>query len=138
MEPQPTRGVTLPDLDGVRRFYDAMHRLDVDALLHTLSDDFIGHVAAGLPGGFGGTYHGPKTMLDEVWVPVYRALRALPHPREYLSCGDGTVVVVGDYRGSLAGEDFSAEFAHILRVTGGRLTELRQITDTRRWPDPER
>lgn len=120
----------------VRRFYAAMHRLDVPALLDTLGEDFVGHVAAGLPGGFGGTHHGPKAMLDDVWVPVHRSLQALPHPREYLPSGDDRVVVWGEYRGAVAGEPFAAEFAHVLRIEGDRIVELRQITDTRRWPDP--
>ena len=45
------------------------------------------------------------------------------------------VVVIGEYRGSPVGrEDFTADFAHVWRLAGGRLTELRQITDTCAWP----
>ena len=76
-------------------------------------------------------------MLVEVWVPVYRAFRALPHPADYLSAGGGRVVIHGEYRGSTPqGEPFAAEFAHILRIADGHVTELRQVTDTRRWPEP--
>ena len=126
---------TVLDTDVVRRFYDAMHRLDVDALLDTLTADFVGHVSAGLPGGFGGTHRGARTMFDEVWLPVYRRFRVLPHPTEYLPVGDDRVVVIGDYRGSAdSGKSFTAAFAHDLRLADGRIAELRQITDTRAWP----
>jgi 2-(1,2-epoxy-1,2-dihydrophenyl)acetyl-CoA isomerase len=129
-------GSSTLDTDVVRRFYDAMHRLDVDALLDTLADDFVGHVSAGLPGGFGGTHRGARTMFDQVWLPVYRTFRCLPHPTEYLTVDDGRVVVIGEYRGPAGDrEGFTAEFAHVWRLAGGRITGLRQITDTRAWPD---
>jgi hypothetical protein len=125
------------DMAVVEQFYDAMHHLDTTALLETLTPDFVGHVSAGLPGGSGGTHRGAATMLDDVWVPVYRSLGALPWPREYLSCGDDTVVVVGEYRASAGYPSFSAEFVHILRLDGPHIAELRQITDTRSWPEVE-
>jgi ketosteroid isomerase-like protein len=118
-------------------FYDAMHRLDVSGILDVLAPDFVGHVSEGLPGGFGGRHDGAQAMVDDVWVPVYRAFRALPHPAEYLAAGPGRVLVLGEYRGEEP-EPFTAEFAHVLRVTDGRIAELRQITDTRRWPPVER
>src|SRR5215204_2437236 len=104
--------MAIPDTDVVDRFYDAMHRLDIRALLDTLTEDFVGHVSAGLPGGFGGTYHGARTMLHDVWAPVCRSLGALPHPMECLSAGPDMVVVIGEYRASAGHESFCAEFAH--------------------------
>lgn len=122
-------------LAAAKGLYDAMHRLDVPAIVEVLAPDFVGHVSPGLPGGFGGRHQGAQAMVDEVWVPVYRAFQALPHPAEFMTAAPDRVVVVGEYRGQVPEfGPFTADFVHILRVADGRITELRQFTDTRRWP----
>lgn len=126
----------MSNIEVAQRFYAAMHQLDVDGLLATLADDFVGHAAPGMPGGLGGTYRGSREMLEKVWVPVYRTSGAMPYPGELLAVDDGRVVAIGEYRGHTpAGEPFTASFAHVFRFADNRIIELRQITDTRSWLD---
>ncbi len=131
-QPNPTGRTRVID-----RFYTAMHNGDAVALRETLGEDFVGRVSDGLPGGFGGTHAGPDRMLRDCWVPVHLAFKALPHPEECLHTTDGRVVVAGRYRGTApaTGEPFAAAFVHIFTLADGRIVELRQVTDTRRWPD---
>lgn len=123
--------------DAIDQFYEAMHGGDAVALRETLADDFVGRVSDGLPGGFGGTHVGPDRMLEECWVPVHLTFRVLPHPEERLTTIDGRVVVTGEYRGTAPGtsESFAAAFVHVFTLADCRILELRQVTDTRRWPD---
>lgn len=126
----------MSNTEVAERFYAAMHGLDVEGLLATLADDFVGHVAEGMPGGLGGTYRGGREMLEKAWVPVHRTSGAMQYPAELLAVDDGRVVAIGEYRGRTpAGEPFAATFAHVFRFADGRIVELRQITDTRSWVD---
>jgi ketosteroid isomerase-like protein len=104
-------------------------------LLATLSEDFVGHVSAGLPGGLGGTYVGGENMLRDCWVPVHRQFGALPHPSRYIVAEPDHVIVVGEYRGTppATRRPFAATFAHVFRLVAGLVVELRQITDTQQW-----
>ena len=124
------------DEEVIDRFYQALHAGDVPALLATLADDFVAHVSDGLPGGYGGFYTGGEQMLRECWVPVHQRFKALPHPSGHRIADPGHAVVTGDYHGTAPGTDepFVAAFVHIFRVAEGQIVELRQITDTRRWP----
>lgn len=120
----------------IGRFYEAIGRADPDALTATLTEDFLGHVADGLP-GLGGTHQGAEAMLAGAWIPAFLTYRAVPVPDETVVGHDGTTVVLGRYRGRppTTGVDFDAGFAHLFRLRDGLICELRQITDTRRWVD---
>lgn len=117
------------------RLYAAFSAGDPSALLAALTPDFRGVVADGMPLGLGGTYQGPETMLTAVWGAVDDRLDVTPVPDEYLDAGDGRVVVVGRYRGTVraTGAEIDAAFAHLLRIRDDRIAELVQITDTARW-----
>jgi uncharacterized protein len=121
--------------DVVGQFYERMHALDTDGVLAVLADDFVGHVAAGLPGGFGGTYHGAMRMVEEVWIPVYRQFGCIPYVERSYAAGRDTVLTIGHYRGVVpsTGREVEAAFAHEIRVRDGAIIELRQITDTCSW-----
>lgn len=55
--------------------------------------------------------------------------------RDPVPSGGDRVTAVGTYRGTAraTGEPVEAAFAHILTIRDGRISELRQITDTVRW-----
>lgn len=117
------------------RLYAAFAANDPSALLAALTPDFRGVVADGMPLELGGTYDGPETMLAAVWGAVADDLDVTPVPEEYLEAGDGRVVAVGRYHGTVraTGAEIDAAFAHVLRIRDGRVAELIQITDTARW-----
>lgn len=118
----------------IARFYDAMWRADAAALVETLADDFVGHVSEGIP-AIGGRHHGADAMLRNAWIPAYTTYGVTPRPEEVLTTGADRVVVLGNYEGTLPGrgQPFTAAFAHVIRLRGDRISELRQITDSGRW-----
>jgi ketosteroid isomerase-like protein len=61
------------------------------------------------------------------------AATAIPAVEEETT--DGTVVVTGRYQGAAraTGRAYEAEFAHLWRVTDGRISWLHQYTDIARW-----
>lgn len=124
-------------LQAVRRLYDAFATHDTKALLAALTPDFRGLAADGMPAGLGGTYHGAQLMLRDCWARVFALVDVRPVPAEYLPVAADRVVVLGRYEGTAraTGRPLSAAFAHIVRVTHGRVSELVQITDTARWHD---
>ncbi len=124
-----------PGPPAAARLYAAFAADDASALLAALTPDFRGVVADGMPLDLGGTYDGPEQMLSAVWGAVADDLDVTPVPDEYLDAGDGRVVAVGRYRGTVraTGAEIDAAFAHLLRIKDDRIAELIQITDTARW-----
>jgi ketosteroid isomerase-like protein len=129
------------------RLYQAFAAHDRDALLATLAGSFRGRVTDGMPNGLGGTYEGADAMLHDCWARVFAAVDVRPIAEEYLPVAEDRIVVLGRYVGTAreTGRPLSAAFAHVLRIEGGRVSELVQITDTVRWqqalelaPDPTR
>ena len=119
------------------RLYDAINARDPQAILNSLSEDFVGEVSSGMPLGVGGRHVGPEAMLQDVWVRVFGAYELTLEIERFLETEDGWVVVLGDYVGRERsnGRAVKARFAHVLSVREDRITSLEQITDTRRWTE---
>jgi 2-(1,2-epoxy-1,2-dihydrophenyl)acetyl-CoA isomerase len=137
MTPTFLPGMPEATLATARRLYDAFAAHDGNALLTVLTPEFRGVVAEGMPGGLGGVYDGAETMLRQCWAPVFRLLDLRPGPAEYLPVAADRMIVLGRYEGTAraTGRTLSAAFAHVLRFTDGRVSEIVQITDTGRWRD---
>jgi ketosteroid isomerase-like protein len=125
------------DLNLAGAFYAALASADVPRLYEILHPEFVGHVSEGMPEGVGGTHHGPKAMLENVWGPIAHKFAVRPVPEHFLSCDDGKVVALGAYVGEPPDADrpLRARFAHVLSFREGRINELHQITDTRQWSE---
>lgn len=123
------------NLQVAERFYAALAATDTRTLVELLDPQFQGEMTAGLPEGWGGTYHGVRDMLECCWRPVYARLGSRPVPDEYLPSGPDRLVVLGRYQGRAhtTGRPFEAAFAHVLRFADGRICELIQVTDSARW-----
>lgn len=118
-----------------QKLYAAFAAHDGKAILDVLSPTFVGDVSPGMPLGVGGRHEGPQQMLDETWIPVFRAYDVCPEADEFVEAGD-RIVALGAYRGTerSTGESFEAPFAHVIDISDGRITALQQITDTASWP----
>ncbi|NNH72452.1 SnoaL-like domain-containing protein [Nocardia uniformis] len=121
--------------DVVEKFYRATQSGDGTALLMTLHPDFEGHVAPGLPAVTGTVFHGPQAALAGIWMPVAQAFDIAPHAEEWFESPGDVVIVTGRYRGTerSTNRPVEAEFAHIWRITEGKLAHLHQFTDTWCW-----
>jgi len=118
----------------VRAVYAALEAGDAAAIDAALAPDFVGHVAEGMPVG-GGRHQGPAEMRERGWWAIGREYAVLARPQEFVACADGRVLVVGRYRGRRRADGFEvdAAFTHLWTARDGRLTDLHQITDTRKW-----
>jgi 2-(1,2-epoxy-1,2-dihydrophenyl)acetyl-CoA isomerase len=119
----------------VRRIYPALAQGDADALRELLDPDFAAHFADGLPFGIGGDHVGADAVIRDAWWEIGRAYRMRAEPEEWLATEDGRLLVRGFYRGTgrSSGTAIEAEFTHLWAGQDGRLTSLRQLTDTARW-----
>ena len=120
-----------------RHFYAALASGDAESLRQLLHPSFTGHTAEGLPLGLGGDYDSPKAMTEDFWWAIGRHYRARAEPGQFLPLADGGLLVLGRYTGTArdGGGRLDASFAHVLRFTGGQLSELAQYTDTARWAE---
>ncbi len=114
----------------VRRFYDALGRGDVPAVLSLLDAHVEWTEAERFP--YGGTWRGPKAVLDNLLKPLagdWDGFSAKAH--EFIAEGD-RVVSIGTYSGTFkkTGRSFSAAFAHVWTVHGGKLARFKMHTDT--------
>ena len=115
----------------VRRFYDALGRGDVAAVLSLLDVQVEWTEAERFP-YYGGTWHGPQAVLDNLFKPLsgdWEGFSVKAH--EFIAGGD-RVVSLGTYSGTFkkTGRTFSAAFAHVWSVRDGKLTRFNMHTDT--------
>lgn len=124
-------------VEAARRLYENIAARDPTAILATMHEDLVGVLSDGMPSGVGGSHEGREAMLSKVWGPVFASYEVRIEPERYLRCGPDEVVVLGHYRGTdrATGAPLDAAFAHIITARDGRVASLRQITDTRRWPE---
>ena len=115
----------------VSRFYEALGRGDVAAVLGLLDPDVQWTEAERFP-YFSGTWHGPQAVVDNLLVPLSRdwdGFSAKPH--EFIADGD-RVVTLGTYSGTFkkTGKSFSSAFAHIWTVRNDKLARFNMHVDT--------
>ena len=115
----------------VRRFYDALGRRDLAAVLSVLDARIEWTEAERFP-YYSGTWHGPQAVLNNLLIPLARdweGFSAKVH--ELIAAGD-RVVSLGTYAGTSkkTGRSFSAAFAHVWTVRGEKLVRFNMYTDT--------
>ncbi|MFI8592139.1 enoyl-CoA hydratase-related protein [Dietzia maris] len=122
-------------IDSVKRLYAALGKGDREVIEEILSPDFVGHTTEGLPMGLGGTFRGPREMIDEFWWRIGSAFAVRSEPESYEFLEGRGLQVWGRYRGTnrATGRVLDAEFVHIVQFENERISSLRQITDSSAW-----
>ena len=120
----------MSNLTKVQNVYEAFAKNDIFGVLGFLSSDLQWTEAEGFP--YGGTYHGPKAVLEGVFMRLgseWNGFAAVPD--EFIDGGD-TIVVLGKYSGTYkaTGKSFQAPFAHVWKVSEGKATRFVQYVDT--------
>lgn len=119
----------------VEQMYDALRRRDVETMRELLHPDCVVRTSPGLPFAGGRATRGVDESLTGVWGKIFRHFEVVPAVESYLETRDGTVVGVGVYQGTArsTGRPVHAWFVHLWTVSDGRISELRQVTDTAQW-----
>ncbi len=115
----------------VRRFYDALDRGDLPAMLSLLDPRVEWTEAERFP-YFSGTWHSPQAVLDNLLKPLAGDWEGFSvKPQEFIAQGD-RVVSLGQYSGTFkkTGRSISAAFAHVWTVRGDKLAKFNMHTDT--------
>ncbi len=115
----------------VRRFYDALGRSDIPAVLSLLDPRVEWTEAERFP-YYSGTWHSPQVVLDNLLKPLAGDWEGfLVKAQEFIAQGD-RVVSLGHYSGTFkkTGRSFLAPFAHVWTVRGDKLAKFNMHTDT--------
>ncbi len=122
---------TTRPVDVVRRFYEALGRGDVAAVLGLLAPTLDWTEAERFP-YYGGTWHTPEAIVHGLLAPLERDWEHFSaRPESYVSEGE-RVVSLGTYRGKYrkTGRSMVAPFAHVWTVREGKVVGFVQHTDT--------
>jgi ketosteroid isomerase-like protein len=116
----------------VRQAYDAFARGDVAAVLGTFHPTIEWNEAEGFMYADGNPYIGPDAIVTGVFSRLasdWDNFRV--EPREILATPAGALSI-GRYAGAFkrTGRRIDAPFAHIWRVSDGKITAFQQFTDT--------
>ncbi len=120
----------MSNLNAVQIVYDAFANGDIPTVLSFLSADIAWTEAEGFP--YAGTYHGPKAVLEGVFMRLgseWEGFAAVPHE---LIDGGSTIVALGKYSGTYkrTGKSFQADFAHVWKMSEGKAIRFVQYVDT--------
>ena len=115
----------------VRSFYDALGRGDVAAVLSLLDPEVEWTEAERFP-YYGGTWHGPQAVVDNLLVPLSKDWDGFSAKVDEVIAQGDRVVSLGTYSGTFrkSGRSFSARFAHVWSVRNDKLTRFNMHTDT--------
>ena len=118
-------------LDTVQRFYDALGRGDVPAVLSLLDAQVQWTEAERFP-YYGGTWHGPQAVLDNLFVPLARDWDGFSATADDFIAQGERVVALGRYAGTYkrTARSIAAAFAHVWTVREGKVVGFVQHTDT--------
>ena len=112
----------------VRRLYEA--RGDPDVIRQVLSPDVRWEVVEGFP--HGAVYVGLDDVLRNFFGRLFQAFESfVAVGSEFFESGD-QVIALGTYTGraKATGKEFTARFAHVWTLQGGRIIRLQQCADT--------
>lgn len=120
----------MSNLNSIKAVYDAFATGNIATVIGALSPEIDWTEAEGFP--YGGTYHGPKAVLEGVFMRLgteWEGFAAVPD--EFIDGGD-TIVVLGTYSGTYkaTGKSFQAKFAHVWKLEAGKAIRFTQYVDT--------
>ncbi|MCF3102262.1 nuclear transport factor 2 family protein [Streptomyces roseoverticillatus] len=115
-----------PQIDVVRRFYDA--KGDLGVIRAVVAEDARWDVAEGFPNG--GVHDGLDRIIGDFFpfLAGFQEFRCVGDA--YYEDGD-QVIVLGRYIGvTTRGKPVNSRFAHFFTLRDGKIIQLRQTSDT--------
>lgn len=120
----------LSDIEVVKEMYRCFAEKDYDQLRKTFAPDIVWVQMPGFPGG--GTYRGADDIFKHVFGKFKVEWKDWKAMVTDFSGGKGFVLATGYYEGTfIATSKFvKAEFAHMYRISDGKIVKFQQYTDT--------
>src|SRR5262245_22508781 len=117
-----------PQIVVVRRLYEA--RGDPDVIRQVLAPDVRWEVVEGFP--YSGVYTGLDDVLRNFFGRLFQVFESFVAAGSEFFESDDHVIALGTYTGraKATGKDFTARFAHVWTVQGGKIVRLQQCADT--------
>lgn len=114
----------------VEGLYDAFSEGDMETVIGALDEQVKWTEARGFPTG--GTYVGPKQVLNEVFGTLTEAVPDFTALPDILVAEGNKVVAIGTYTGTHTEteESFEARFAHLWVVEDGSVVSFEQFVDS--------
>jgi ketosteroid isomerase-like protein len=118
------------NVEMARERYEAFNDQQVEAVLAGFDDQIEWHAPEGAM--FGGTYHGPEAVVENVFERVYAEIEDLELEVERFVDGGETVVALGRVHGRArdTGASLDIPFAHVIDMDGGKITRFQEYADT--------
>ncbi|MFN8582488.1 MAG: nuclear transport factor 2 family protein [Gemmatimonadaceae bacterium] len=121
--------------ETIKAAYAAFGRNDPTVLFSAMDSAVNWNEAEGNPLADHNPYVGPQAVAEGVFGRLAAAIDNFSAvPSTFIDGGDH-VVVLGRYRGKMkdGGETLDAQFCHVYRFVGGKVTTFQQYTDTAQW-----
>ena len=120
------------NVDLIRGLYEAFARGDAPTVLGAMDPGIVWNEAENFPYADRNPYVGPMAVAEGVFGRIgaeWDQFQVLPG--EFLDAGE-TVVALGRYHGTFraTGKAINAQFVHVWRVGGGKVTAFQQYADT--------
>ncbi|MFB9995310.1 nuclear transport factor 2 family protein [Deinococcus oregonensis] len=121
---------TTGNRETIQALYEAFGRGDIPAVLASLDVQVEWTEAEGGP--YGGTFHGPEAVLQNVFIKLGTEWDGFTATPRQLVTGDDTVVMLGEYTGTYraTGKSLRSPVVHAWTLQDGKIIRFVQYTDT--------
>lgn len=114
----------------IARAFDGLASADPTAFIDSMADDIVWIIEG--QSKVSGRYEG-KDAIQNRLVPALFANFATPYrniPEEIIAERDRVVVLAPGEVKTVRGEDYNNDYCFVLRISGGKIVELREYCDT--------
>ncbi|WP_458208535.1 nuclear transport factor 2 family protein [Haladaptatus sp. NG-SE-30] len=127
------RAAAKSNVELVQDVYNAFNEGDLDTPMATMAEDIEWIEPKG--DIYGGTYHGPEGVLENVFVPCLEDFEDFTVDADEFIDGGDTIVVLGTFHGMhrTTGKHLDVPFAHVCELEDGRMTRFIDHLDTVLW-----
>jgi ketosteroid isomerase-like protein len=117
----------MSNVDTARSAYEAFGRGDLETLKEMLSEDGTWYTSDELP--LGGETQGRDAIIGNfAQIPNYWSSFSV-EPKEFIDAGDW-VVVRGTQKAGNDSGDFESPFAHLMKISGGKIVRGEFYSDS--------
>jgi uncharacterized protein len=124
--------MTSANVGIVQGLYDAFSRGDAPAAMAAMSPDIVWVEAESFPYDDGNPYIGPDAVAAGVFARLGSEWDGFSLTVEAIHDAGDTIISRGRYTGAYkaTGKPINAQFAHVWRISDGKLVAFQQYADT--------